>query len=302
MASSVAIGGFSVRIVIGEELFEFQNFSDIENLPREKAVQILEHLLFVERPALFLEASKVPNLQQNLKKLVEDKEFLFRKTQSIEYLSAKILEYHKENQFLQKEVLRLTKDVEDVNQDYLEVSTKLSVVTARYDDVSTKLSVITTRYDEVSAKLSVVTARLDEVIQPISARQIATDADEKAIKTVFPMAKKRPYCIRSFSNLREFLQSPQDAVKKQLCYPDANDAWLKLSEKEREAIKERLRLLEIAHPKLGYSIKEVKDNCWRAAHTISVSATELVKSFSESDEEDLAESVQICDEFICERM
>ena len=42
MTSSIAIGGFSMRILIDGETLEFRNVADIENLSRERAVQIIE--------------------------------------------------------------------------------------------------------------------------------------------------------------------------------------------------------------------------------------------------------------------
>ena len=51
-----------MRILIDGETLEIQNAADIENLSRERVVQIIEQLIFVERPALLLDASKVPHL------------------------------------------------------------------------------------------------------------------------------------------------------------------------------------------------------------------------------------------------
>ena len=62
MTSSIAIRGFSMRILIDGESLEIQNAADIENLSRERVVQMIEQLIFVERPALLLDASKVPHL------------------------------------------------------------------------------------------------------------------------------------------------------------------------------------------------------------------------------------------------
>jgi hypothetical protein len=57
-----------MRILIDGETLEMRNVADIENLSRERLVQILEQLIFVERPALLLDASKLPHLRQHITK------------------------------------------------------------------------------------------------------------------------------------------------------------------------------------------------------------------------------------------
>ena len=45
-------------------------------------------------------------------------------------------------------------------------------------------------------------------IQPISARQMATDADNAATDVIFPQCRKKPYCLRTYSNLLSLLSNP----------------------------------------------------------------------------------------------
>lgn len=66
--------------MIDEESIEsnISTIADIEKLPKEKSVQILEHIIFVERPALLLEASKIPQLQETIKNLTAEKDFFLK--------------------------------------------------------------------------------------------------------------------------------------------------------------------------------------------------------------------------------
>jgi chromosome segregation ATPase len=227
-------------------------------------VQIIKHLLFVERPALLLEASKVPNLQQNMKKLTDEKDFFFRKAQSIKDLSAKIVQYHNENQLLEKDIAKLTK---------------------QYHEVSEK-------YDEVSEKLTAVTARLDEVIQPISARQMATNADNAAINAIFPLCRKKPYCLRSYRNLLSFLSNPQSD---DYTGPLAPKSWLELEEIERTAIKSKAEKFAACNPYLKVSIKMLKEEAWEQAH--STTTVEETLNFYKEDE-GICEAVKVCAAFL----
>jgi archaellum component FlaC len=278
MTSSIAIGGFSMCILIDGETLEFHNLADIENLSRERAVQIIKHLLFVERPALLLEASKVPNLQQNIKKLTDEKDFFFKKAQIIEDLSAKIVQYHNENELLEKDIAKLTKQYHEVSEKYNEVSEK-------YHEVSEK-------YHEVSEKLTAVTARLDEVIQPISARQMATNADNAAINAIFPLCRKKPYCLRSYRNLLSFLSNPQSD---DYTGPLAPKSWLELEEIERTAIKSKAEKFAACNPYLKVSIKMLKEEAWEQAH--STTTVEETLNFYKEDE-GICEAVKVCAAFL----
>lgn len=246
-----------MRILIDGETLEFRNLADIENLSIERAVQIIEQLLFVERPALLLEASKVPHLQQNIKKLTDEKDFFFRKAQNIEDLSAKIARYHNENESLEKDIIKLTK-----------------------------------LYHEVSEKLTAVTARLDAVIQPISARQMAANADNAAIDAIFPLCRKKPYCLRSYSNLLSFLSNPESD---ELTGPLAARSWLELKEIERTAIKSKAEQFAARNPYLKVSITTLKSEAWKQAH--STTTVEETLNFYKGDE-GACEAVSVCAAFL----
>ena len=246
-----------MRILIDGETLELRNINDIENLSRERAVQIIEQLLFVERPALLLEASKVPHLQQHIKKLTEERDFFFIKAQSIENLSAKIVQYHNENELLQKEIIGLKE-----------------------------------QYHEVSEKLTAITVLLDAVIQPISARQMAINADNAAIDAIFPLCRKKPYCLRSYSNLLSFLSKPESD---EFTGPLAPRSWLELKEIERTAIKSKAEQFAVDNPYLKVSITTLKSESWKQAH--STTTVEETLKFYKEDEE-AYEAVSVCAAFL----
>eukprot|EP01041_Mallomonas_annulata_P004541 gene4541-9011_t len=334
MASSVTIRGLSMRIVIDGETFEFQNVADIENLPREKVVQILKYLLFVELPALLLEASKVPQLQQNIKKLTEEKEIVFKKSHSIEDLSAKIEQCYNQHEVIKKEILMLAKSVEDVNQlrnevfanlsevkqlrnevfanlsevNQLrnevfanlsevkqlgnEVFANLSEVKQLRNEVFANLSEVKQLRNEVFANLSAVTGRLNEVIQPSSAWQMATNAENAVMNAIFPSCRKKPYCLTSYRDLLTFLSKPESD---ELTGPFAPAAWLELAEKERNAIKTKAEQFVVCHPYLKVSIDILKSEAWKQTH--STTTVKETMKFYEGDEE-ACESVSVCAEFL----
>ena len=262
-----------MHITIDGESFEFQNVADIRRLSQDRAVQILEHLLFVDRPHLISEASKIPHLQENIKKLTEEREFFFREAQSIEDLSAKIVQYHNENKSLEKDITTMRKYVEDVNMQYKEISAK---------------------YEDVSAKLLTITARLDEVIQPISAGQMATNADNAAIDAIFPQCRKKPYCLRSYSNLLSFLSKPESD---EFTGPDAPAAWLKLAEDERKAIKDKADQFAISNPYLKVSIKTLKSAAWKQAHS-TTTVKETLRFYQEQGDKRAVDAVSVCAVFL----
>ncbi|RYG94473.1 hypothetical protein EON65_57445 [archaeon] len=268
MASSVAVGGFVMNVDIDGEHFEFRNFSDLESLSRDRALRILEILLFVERPRLLVEASQIPRLREEIEKLTQEKEFYFRKAQTIEELSAKIVQYHHENESLQKELSIMKQSMEDVKEQYVEVSAELMALNGKFQEVK---------------------ARLDSVIQPISARQLAMNADKAAISAIFPECRRKPYYLRSYSNLLSFLSNPESD---QFAGPLAAAAWWKLTEDDRVAIKTRAEQFVVQNPDLRISIKTLKEE-WEQAH--SCTTVEETLSFIEKQgEEEACDAVKVC--------
>jgi hypothetical protein len=99
------------------------------------------------------------------------------------------------------------------------------ITSLKVDNTSLKVEIARQGGDILSLKgaITVLTDRLDAVIQPISARQIATDADNAAIDKIFPQCRKKPYCVRTCSNLLSLLSNP-DSHK--FIGPDAPKSFL----------------------------------------------------------------------------
>ena len=241
-----------MQITIDGEHFQFQNAADIEILPTEKAMRILQHILFVERPALIFQASNIPHLQETIRKFTAERDFFFTKAQSIEDLSVKIVQYHNENELMKKEIASLRKSVEDV------------------------------------------TARLNETIQPISARQIATNADNAAIEAIFPLCRKKPYCLRSYINLLCFLSKPESD---EFSGPEAPAAWQLLPEAKRVEIKTKADQFAAKNPYLNVSIETIKSDAWKQAHN-TTTVEETLSFFQQQGDEETCEAVNVCAVFL----
>lgn len=150
------------------------------------------------------------------------------------------------------------------------------------------------QYKEVSAKLLTVTDRLDEVIQPISARQMATNADIAALDAIFPQCRKKPYCLRSYSNLLSFLSNP---ASDEFTGPLAPAAWLKLEEDERKAIQKKADKFASSNPFLRFSIKTLKSDAWKQAHS-TTTVEETLIFFQQHGDEVAVDAVNVCAEFL----
>jgi hypothetical protein len=150
------------------------------------------------------------------------------------------------------------------------------------------------QYQEVSVKLSRVTARLDEVVQPISARQMATNADNAAIDAIFPQCRKKPYCLRSYSNLLCFLSKPESD---EFTGPLAPAAWLELTEDERTAIKTKADQFVVNNPYLKVSIKTLKSEAWKQAYS-TTTVEETLKFYKQQGDEGACDAVSVCAVFL----
>lgn len=148
--------------------------------------------------------------------------------------------------------------------------------------------------EDVSLQLSHVTARLDEVIQPISARRIATDADAAAIAAIFPQCRKKPYCLRSYSNLLSFLLKPESD---EFTGPLAPAAWLALTEEERAEIKTKADKFTNENPYLRLSIKTLKSEAWKQAHSTKT-IEETLTFYKQQGDEEASEAVSVCAVFL----
>jgi hypothetical protein len=138
-----------------------------------------------------------------------------------------------------------------LTEQYHGVSEKLTAITEQ-------LTAITEQYRGVSNELTAVNVRLDAMIQPIFGGQMATNADYAAMDAIFPQCRKKPYCLRSNSNLVSFLSDPKSDM---FTRPLAPESWLKLNEVERTAIQSSAKQFIIYNPFLKSSIDTLKSEC-----------------------------------------
>ena len=121
---------------------------------------------------------------------------------------------------------------------------------------------------------------------------MATDADNAAIDAIFPLCRKRPYCLRSYSNLLSFISNPESD---EFTGPHAPKSWLELEEIERAAIKSKAEQFSIGNPYLKVSIKTLKSEAWKQAH--STTTVEETLNFYEKDE-GAWKAVSVCAAFL----
>jgi len=144
----------------------------------------------------------------------------------------------------------------------------------------------------LETSMSVLSQKYDALAQPLSARQMAFNADVKAMKLAFPAAKSKPYCIRSFSNLKLFIEKPESD---QYSGPDAYDAWKALSLVDRDAIKKRVIKIDATYKYLRHSIATLKEANSKLAHSVT-SYEDTVKFFA--DDEDIVECIKCVHHFV----
>ena len=150
----------------------------------------------------------------------------------------------------------------------LEVERKLllSLALTKSTSHEVQLKRVYTELGTVKALLEEQRLKYNCIAQPLHARQMAYDADDKAIRLVFPAAKSYPYSIRSFKNLRRFLHKP---TSDEFTGPDAPEGWLKLTIFAQNDIIFRFKLLEKKYKFLRSSIETLKDGNSKYAHTIT---------------------------------
>ena len=151
---------------------------------------------------------------------------------------------------------------------------------------------VSEKYDEVSEKLTAITVLLDTVTQPIFARQMVINADNAAIEAVFPLCRKKPYCLRSYSNLLSFLSKPESD---EFTGPLAPRSWLELKEIERNATKSKAEQFAAHNPYLKVSIRVLKNEAWKKAHS-TTTVEETLKFYNE--DEGAYEAVSVCAAFL----
>ncbi len=141
-----------------------------------------------------------------------------------------------------------------------------------------------------------LTKKVDRIMEPLSAREIGKQADLKALKCAFPGAMKNPFSLRSFKNLIQFLENPNQAKKEGVCHPDAVLAWSNKSEVDRDQIVRRKNLIILQNPTLLYSITQLKSN-WEPVHPVTSSASPK-KYFEDEGDEGMAQCVQTCHSYV----
>lgn len=208
-------------------------------------------------------ASSIPHLEESVRKLSEETDLNLGKDQSIIDLSAKIVQSHNENELMKQEIALLS----------LNFSLELS---------------------NVKSELADVTERLDEVTQPISARQIASNADNAAINAIFPEWRNKPYNLRSYSSLLSFLSKPEFD---RFTEPLAPAAWLALTEEERVKIKSKADKFAVDNPYIKISIETLKSEASRQAYG-TATVDETINFYKQQGDEEAFEAVSECDKFL----
>ena len=153
--------------------------------------------------------------------------------------------------------------------------------------------------NEVSSerRISEIENEVASIKEGISAREIGNRADNAALKKVFPNAMKRPFCIRTLSNLVKFMDDPKQSAKDGLCSPEALASWSKMDDAEINNIKEKLSILTNESPALIFSIKTLTDDWTKVAHNITtVSGT--IDYFRTLGDEEMVDALEICSQLL----
>ena len=135
---------------------------------------------------------------------------------------------------------------------------------------------------------------LHEIKSTLVASEIGIRAETKIINYIFPKCSRKPYRIRSFSNLCRFLEDPNNATKQDLCDENAPDEWNKLDEEFRASVKCRLKAVVEKAPQLKGAIKDLKD-MWESAHP-KCNDYNGILSYFENDP-DIVDAFKICRPF-----
>jgi hypothetical protein len=199
--------------------FEFQKFFWYWKLTREKAAKP-EHLLFVERPALFLEAFHVLTFSRIWRKLVK----MIKSQEKLKVLSIcllKNLRVHKETSFaegsseIDERCRRCESGLRSINK-----IPSYSSVWRRINENSQLLRLGMTKYQQ--------TQLLQPSLDEDSTYFCSANCDRRrreSYKDSFSHGSSVFTGLVIFQPPRVFLQFHRMQWKK-LLYPDANDAWL----------------------------------------------------------------------------
>jgi len=174
----------------------------------------------------------------------------------VEDLSNILVQCHNENMILREEILKLRKDTNSLTKNMGSVLQKNG--------------------------------------QPISARQIADNAEKSAMKLIFPDARKKPFCLVSLRNLISFVNNPTSA---EFTSPLAPAEWAKLGSEQTDAIKENVQKFLNSHPFLTSSINTLKKNAWKQEHS-NTTINEIVEFYKKEGDDESAEAVEECMTFL----
>ena len=148
--------------------------------------------------------------------------------------------------------------------------------------------------ENVRQRLIVLEKAHDELLQPIGAREIASRCDIKAMDFIFPHCRRKPWCLRSYSNLLSFLSNPHSD---DYSGPDAPGAWLKLSEEQKTATLKRKAFVVERYSYLKLHIMDLKKKGNEVAHR-ATSFDELYAFYSQEEDPELLEALLDCQTFL----
>jgi hypothetical protein len=150
--------------------------------------------------------------------------------------------------------------------------------------------------EDLKKRIGALEKEFAVITEGLPAREIGNRADIAALKKVFPGASKKPYSIRSLTNLEQFIDDPSRAFSNSLCPPGAVEAWNAMCDIDKNEIKANLLALKDAHPGLIYSIKTLKSN-YAYAHTINC-ITDINDYFRQLGDEIMVDAIQVCSQLL----
>lgn len=158
------------------------------------------------------------------------------------------------------------------------------------EDAKQKSQDLKKSVDELEKRI----ARLEDLIQPNFIHQMATDCEKTAMEVIFPLCRKKPYYLRSYSNLLMFLSEP-DSDK--FTGPFAPAAWMQLPEEERAAITTRAKQFVASNQDLKVAIWTLRSAAWK--HTRSTrTVEETLNVYKQLGDDETCEAITVCAVFL----
>lgn len=184
------------------------------------------------------------------------------------------------------EIGELKKVTEMLQRENVELREKI----AQQDE---KIGKVICENDQLSAKIDKVEADLRKLQNTLSARQVGMQVEENVLNYIFPESKKKGFRLRSYKALDAFLNSPEQAVKNDLCDKSAPESLGCLSDEERKKICARLNLVQEKVPDLAYFIGDLK-NLYGSVHLSENDIDMLIKHYEWANEETTVEALTAC--------